>query len=331
MSNEVSNEVSNNSYTVLDMFSGCGGSSKGLSDSGLEVLCGIDNNPEAISNYKKNFKHLALCEDLTTLGPETVSDLLENKQIDIITASPPCQNYSMAGRRKLKDPKNDLFKCFVKYLNYFKPKAFIMENVMGMLSMIVEDESGIKSKVIDLIMGDLNQNYNTIICKLYASDFEVPQNRRRVIIFGLRKDLNKEPTEPQIVSNTRLTVSTILEKKEDVPLTYYLSAKALAGIAKKKENSADKGQGFGAQYLDLDKPSYTIPARYWKDGYDALVKYSETSVRRLTIKELKRIQTFPDSFILEGSKKDIITQIGNAVACKFAYHIGLHVQKMLKS
>lgn len=87
--------------------------------------------------------------------------------------------------------------------------------------------------------------------------------------------------------------------------------------------------GFGAQYLDLDKPSYTIPARYWKDGYDALVKYSDTEIRRLTITELKRIQSFPDDYILEGSKKDIIMQIGNAVACKFAYNIGKHIIKML--
>jgi len=81
----------------------------------------------------------------------------------------------------------------------------------------------------------------------------------------------------------------------------------------------------------LDKPSYTISARYWKDGSDALVKYSETEIRRLCILELKRIQSFPDNFILEGSKKDVIIQIGNAVACRFAYHLGKHIQNLLKS
>ena len=77
--------------------------------------------------------------------------------------------------------------------------------------------------------------------------------------------------------------------------------------------------------LDLDKPSYTIPARYWKDGYDALVKYNEKEIRRLTIIELKRIQSFPDDYIIIGSKKYIIMQIGNAVACKFAYHLGNYI------
>ena len=82
--------------------------------------------------------------------------------------------------------------------------------------------------------------------------------------------------------------------------------------------------------MDFDKPSFTIPARYWKDGYDALVKYSDTEIRRLTIVELMRIQSFPDDYILEGSKKEIIMQIGNAVACKFAYHLGKHIIKTLQ-
>jgi DNA (cytosine-5)-methyltransferase 1 len=82
--------------------------------------------------------------------------------------------------------------------------------------------------------------------------------------------------------------------------------------------------------LDFEKPSYTIPARYWKDGYDALVRYNETEIRRLTITELKRIQSFPDNYILDGSNKDIIMQIGNAVACRFAYHLGKYIINTLQ-
>ncbi len=82
--------------------------------------------------------------------------------------------------------------------------------------------------------------------------------------------------------------------------------------------------------LDFDKPSYTISARYWKDGYDSLVKYNENEIRRLTVKELKRIQSFPDEYKLEGSNKDVIMQIGNAVACKFAYHLGKYIINTLQ-
>jgi len=182
-------------------------------------------------------------------------------------------------------------------------------------------------------MEQLNRNYNCIINKLYASDFEVPQNRRRTIIIGIRKDLTIEPKEPEPIIKSiqyRIPVKTILLPKEEVDNKYYLSEKALLGIANKKEASKEKGFGFGAQMLDFDKPSYTIPARYWKDGYDALVKYNEKEIRRLTIIELKRIQSFPDNYVIDGSNKDIIMQIGNAVPCKLAYYLGKYLLNTLQ-
>ena len=241
-----------------------------------------------------------------------------------------CQGFSIAGRRDANDPRNSLFMEYLKYLNYFKPKMFLMENVIGILSMKTDDNG----KVIDIIINLLKENYNVSINKLYASDFGVPQNRRRVIIIGIRKDLKKLPMEPEpTIKNTedRVPVKTILLPMKDVDESYYLSEKALAGIKAKKEKSIINKTGFGAQFLDLDKPSFTIPARYWKDGYDALVKYSDTKIRRLTILELKRIQTFPDNYIIEGSKKDIIMQIGNAVACKFAKALGLYIIKTFET
>ncbi len=217
---------------------------------------------------------------------------------------------------------------YLKYLNFFKPKAFIMENVMGILSM----KNELNEKVIDIILNKLNENYNTCVCKLMASDFNVPQNRKRVIIIGIRRDLNIIPTSPEpIVSlQNRKSVGSILLNREQIDNKLFLSERAINGIQNKKEKSKRDGKGFGAQFLKLDKPSYTIPARYWNDGYDALIKYSETEIRRLSILELKRIQSFPDNYILSGNKKDQIMQIGNAVACEFAYYLGLHLKKILQ-
>lgn len=82
----------------------------------------------------------------------------------------------MAGKRDIKDPRNSLFMEYYKYIEYFKPKAFLMENVIGILSM----KTKLNEKVIDIIMNKFNNNYNCIICKLYASDFYVPQNRRSI-------------------------------------------------------------------------------------------------------------------------------------------------------
>lgn len=324
-------EVDTKTLNVIDLFCGCGGMSKGLTDAGLNVIAGIDIWDKAVQSYNKNYHHKAYCADLTQLPPEKFNELYnkENKNVDILVGGPPCQSFSIAGKRDKNDPRNALFMEYVKYLDYFKPKAFIMENVIGMLS----KKTANGENVIDIIMEQLNRNYNCIINKLYASDFEVPQNRRRTIIIGIRKDLNILPKEPEPIIKSvhdRIPVKNILIPKEEVDKKYYLSEKALAGIENKKSVNKEKGFGFGAQMLDFDKPSYTIPARYWKDGYDALVKYNEKEIRRLTITELKRIQSFPDNYIIDGSNKDIIMQIGNAVACKFAYYLGKYIINTLQ-
>lgn len=319
------------SLNAIDLFCGCGGMSKGITDAGLNIIAGIDIWDKAVESYNKNFHHKAYCEDLTKLSPEKFNELYnkDNNDIDIIVSCPPCQSYSISGKRDKNDPRNSLFMEFVKYLDYFKPNVFIMENVIGILSKKTENNE----LIIDIIMELLTKDYNCLINKLYASDFEVPQNRRRVIIVGIRKDLNIIPTEPEhIIKNVkdRIPIKNILLQKEQIELSNFLSEKAIHGIINKKERSKERGTGFGAQFLDLDKPSYTIPARYWKDGYDALVKYNEKEIRRLTIIELKRVQTFPDDYIIIGSKKDIIMQIGNAVACKFAYHLGKYIINILQ-
>jgi len=316
---------------VIDLFSGCGGMSYGLKKAGLNVIAGIDVWDKATESYRKNLNHLSICCDLTQLPPEEFQKKYnkDNINIDLIVGGPPCQGFSIAGKRDIKDPRNSLFMEYVKYLDFFKPKAFIMENVMGILSMKNEN----KVNVIDIILELLNREYNTIVCKLYASDFGVPQNRRRVIIIGVRKNLNIIPKAPkEILSiDQRIPVKSVLEKKKDIDSKQFLSSKAIQGIINKKEKSKKNGNGFGAQFLNFDKPSYTIPARYWKDGYDALVKYSDVEIRRLTVLELKRIQSFPDNYELSGTKKDMIMQIGNAVACEFSYHLGLHIIKTLQS
>ena len=254
--------------------------------------------------------------------------MIKIKNIDIIIGGPPCQGFSNAGKRDIKDPRNSLFVEFVKYLKHYMPKGFIMENVIGILSM----KNDKKEKIIDIISDILKVDYRIKICKLCASDFKVPQNRKRVIIFGIRRDLKIEPTEPNtLTKEKRPCVSTVLEPREEINTSYYLSEKALSGIKKKKERMIAERKGFGAQFLDMNKPSYTIPARYWKDGYDALVKYDDEHVRRLTLKELALIQTFPKDYKFYGTKKEQIIQIGNAVACKFGYYMIKHLKNMLKS
>lgn len=215
---------------------------------------------------------------------------------------------------------------YVKYLDYFKPKIFIFENVLGILSMKTQDNS----LIIDVIMSYFNKNYNCCINKLNACYFDVPQNRKRVIIIGIRKDYDIKPSPIKPVNNNIIPVSTVLEDDKDILDKYYLSEKAISGIFKRKEKMKQKSYGFGAQFLDLNKPSYTIVSRYYKDGYDSLIKYNDKKIRRLTETELKRIQTFPENYIFKGNRKDQIIQIGNAVPCNLGYYIGNYIIDILE-
>lgn len=315
-------------YKVLDLFCGAGGLSHGFdSNPNFELVCAIDNCQIAIETYNTNFNHKAIVRDLTTFTPQELDNEFKIGDIDIIIGGPTCKGFSMAGRRQTNDPRNRLFEYYVSYLDYFKPKAFLMENVYGILSM--KDKHG--NKVLAEIMELFSKDYICDYYKLNAAQFEVPQNRRRVLFIGFRKDLGIQPTCPIIINNEPIPIKDILLPRESIGVSYYLSQKAIDGINKKKERMKKKGYGFGAQILKLDKPSYTIPARYYKDGYDALVQYEDNSLRRLTIEELKAIQTFPKDFLFCGSKKDIIIQIGNAVACRFAYHLSNHLFLKLNS
>ena len=143
--------------------------SKGFEDAGLEIAAGLDIWDKAIDSYKQNFSHLSVCKDITKLSPQAFRKEynINSSVVDIIVGGPPCQGFSIAGKRDIKDPRNSLFMDYVKYLNYYYPKAFIMENVMGILSM----KNNLGIKVIDIIMEELSKKYNCIICKLYASDY----------------------------------------------------------------------------------------------------------------------------------------------------------------
>ena len=144
-------------------------------------------------NYK-NAEDAVINEDITNKNIITLIDKISNnEEIDVIIGGPPCQAYSTLGRAKDKnsmqdDPRNFLFENYVKILNYYKPKVFVFENVLGILTAKIKDK-----KIIDLVMKELSKNYNILSnpndMVLNAVNYGVPQIRKRVIILGTRKDL----------------------------------------------------------------------------------------------------------------------------------------------
>lgn len=234
----------------------------------------------------------------------------------------------MAGRRDPNDPRASLFKDFLRFVQHFHPKYVVIENVIGLLTMKDSDNNLVKDEILGSLM---KMGYSTQYAKLFAPDYGIPQKRRRVFIIGQKADtsLIVFPPVKTHTPESYVSVSKILDPRENIHTKYFHSQKMIDGFNRRKLKNKENGKGFGAQYLDLFKPSYTISARYWKDGADALVKYDENTIRMLTEQETARIQSFPDTYKFTGSSREIYTQIGNAVPVELARHVGLCIVNSL--
>lgn len=209
-------EYKDNAFTSIDLFSGCGGLTKGFSMVGIRSIFASDIDENAAKTFCRNFPDTPfLCKSITDIEKEEVDELLDGKKPDIIIGGPPCQGFSLANKRRNKikdDPRNKLFYGFVKFINWYSPKAFVMENVKGLLSM--QNGEVIKTIVEEFTnAGDCG--YNVAYKVLVASDYGVPQNRERVILIGYRKDLNILPQHPEPYELDHLV--TVDEAISDLP------------------------------------------------------------------------------------------------------------------
>jgi len=309
---------------ALDLFCGAGGFSEGFKKAGYEVLLGIDNIEIFIETFKENHKNtIAVCGNIRKITVENVKRRISNKSIDIIIGGP--------------DPRNSLFVEFIRFVDGLRPKYFVMENVRGLLSMSTANGE----PVIEIIRKEFEKIGYKVDCRvLLAADYGVPQKRYRVIFIGTNTNRPITFPNPTHSNNPQnelfekklkewVPVKNVLLKENKVDKVFFHSKKMIAGFKKRKEKNKNLGNGFGWQILNPDKPSYTISARYWKDGSDALVKYSDNRIRMLTPLECARIQSFPDNYKFMGSKREIYMQIGNAVPVLMAKAIANEIKKNL--
>ena len=326
--------------TVVDLFCGAGGLSKGFEMAGFEVILGVEQDPVFMETFKKNHPNATLNKDhidIRKLTEKTIKEKVGQRKIDVVVGGPPCQGFSLAGRRDSKDPRNSLFEHFVRIVRVLKPKWFVMENVTGLLT----SKTASGENVDDIIQKEFKKiKYRVKPFKLLAANYGVPQKRRRLFYIGTNTDKKISPP-PQTFAKTAcktidgrqiekwVPVGEILFPESEVPKNYFHSQKMIDGFRERKERNVKNGKGFGWQILDPNKPSYTISARYWKDGADALVKYSEEKIRMLTERECARIQSFPDDYEFVGSKRQIYTQIGNAVPPLLIKAIASEIKKKL--
>lgn len=194
------------SYNTIDLFSGCGGMTLGFSWAGFKSILASDIDENCELTFKRNFPETPfICKSIIELTKKEIDNKIKKNKIDIVIGGPPCQGFSLANKRRNKikdDPRNRLFYEFVKIIDWYNPKAFVMENVKGLLSM---QKGEVIKKIIEECEG-AGVGYNVRFKTLKASDFGVPQARERVIIIGIRKDLNIIPEFPTKKYSKEITV-----------------------------------------------------------------------------------------------------------------------------
>lgn len=177
--------------TAVDLFSGAGGMSEGFKKAGYNIKVSNDFSKAACKTYKINHPETeVICGDITLdVTKNKIYNAIDKNQIDIIFGGPPCQGFSHAGKRLIDDPRNELFKEYVEIVNKVRPKVFIMENVEGILT-------SNEGKTYQSILECFDEiGYKVEGRKLHAIEYGVPQKRKRVIIIGVRDDLDYLPSE----------------------------------------------------------------------------------------------------------------------------------------
>lgn len=338
--------------TVIDLFCGIGGFSKGFEMAGFDVLFGIDNWEIAITTFQKNHENTkGILADLTELNDSFFKEY-ENK-VDVIIAGPPCQGFSMCGKRKIDDKRNELFNEVIRAVSIIKPKVVIIENVVGLLSMINSEGEDVKQVIIKEFD---NLNYSVNFKILNASDYNVPQKRKRVFFIASKiGDISFPAPKKEIV-----TVWDALSNIPDCDKEYY--KKPINNFQKIMDDGEKKIYNHDAMKHNknvLNRIKHVPPGGNWKDippeiynvggnhsnNYRRLdpdkpaitIKHAIKSMiihpkfdRVITAREAARLQSIPDSFIIEGNKTDQHQQLANAVPPLLGYEIGKEVKNKIR-
>lgn len=287
---------------TVDLFSGAGGLSLGFEQAGFDTLLAVELDEKASKTYRHNIAAPCLNLDLSD-SPELP---ISKKHVDVLSGGPPCQGFSIAGKRDDADERNELVHSFIEYVDMLEPEWVLMENVPGILSM---------GDTIEQIHEQFSSyGYKSEHQVLDATDFGVPQNRQRVFVMGARTGT---PTFPKPTTNVSPTVDDALGQHSGCPniTEPKHQQKTIDRIA-----DTDTGEPLYDSYtqrirLDPNEPSPTLvcggPRPQWQQAHP----YEN---RGLTVRERASIQTFPDWYEFKGGVVSGRVQTGNAVPPKMA-------------
>lgn len=317
--------MNNDRYTptVVSIFSGCGGLDYGFHMEGYKTIWANDFAEWAVKSFAANFGNVIKCEDITKINPYQDATI---PNCDIVLGGFPCQDFSIIWKQPgLNGKRGGLFRHFAEFVDAKKPKAFVAENVKGLIT-------ANKGKAIETIIKDFESIEPGYIVKPHLYNFAeygVPQFRERVLFVGIRIDTGFDFVHPKPTHGPQ------------APLPYVTAGEALRGVENVPTNNEhinikDKTRRMlelipeGGNFTDIpkDNPLYVkgmISHVYRRINRNEPAKtiiaaggggtwgYHYPEPRPLTNRERARLQSFPDSFIFEGSVAEVRRQIGNAV------------------
>ena len=349
---EVEKDKGNNKLKAISLFSGMGGDSLGIQNAGLELIAYSEWEKEMRNTHELNFPNTKLigCGDILKT---TDNQFLEYKgNVDLIFAGFPCQGFSNAGNKDPNDPRNSLFREFARSADLIKPKYVVGENVKGLL----QRKTASGEEYMDIIKSEFNNIGYDIYHKVYMCSkltIGVPQNRERLIIVGIRKDLNQEFKFPEENKNKSGDLKDIIkfsmegtlkveidyldldfnelpdecvikdmdnDESENNPhpnLVQYATKRDYSrkGVDRPHRLHFGRRLDVGGEIIDIRKPINTIICSYAHCPRFFIPQKNKNGnyLRCLTPDELKQCQGFPADYKLSGNTGKQIKQIGNAV------------------
>lgn len=302
----------NGKPTVISTFAGTGGSSLGYHWAGFKELLAIDFDAHAVECFKLNFPDVPVWhKSVTDVTGKEILDFCGLKwgELDVFDGSPPCQGFSTAGKREVKDPRNDLFMQYCRLVDELGPKVFVMENVSGMA------KGKMRGRFIEIMQTLKGLNYEVKAKQMNSMYYGVPQSRERIIFIGTRKDLKRTPIFPVPINKINSAGEAIKDTKPGLipPMTDL--SKKLWSAMKPGQNGTVYRPGYymSAAKIDPKKPSPTVTKTL--SGCGGLFHWNEP--RKLGLNEIKVLCSFPEEWKLVGRASEQWARLGNAVMPKF--------------
>lgn len=327
---------------IISLFSGAGGLDLGFHKAGFKTAVANEYDSKICPTFRRNFPDVCLIEG----DIRHINETLFPKGIDGIIGGPPCQSWSEGGaKRGIEDPRGQLFRDYIRILKSVQPLFFVAENVSGMLAPR-------NAKAVEEFLSEFRKagiGYDVQLKMLNARDYEVPEDRDRVFYIGFRKDLNIHDYEYPLPISPRITLRQAIGDLQNSAIPaldknhsngenckvlnheYYIGGFSPIFLSRNRVRGWDD-QGFTVQASGRQCQLHPQAPQMIKisNNKQIFVPGQEHLYRRMTVREVARLQTFPDDFrFVYDDVNTGYKMIGNAVPVNLAYHIAMSIRATL--